>query len=107
MPVNRGIVRDQDDQKRWCLIQPLKCREINKKVYQKQTGVSLNRVFRNKIEKLKKWDLLYEDDNVLKLTALGGFFADEVSQQFYHPDYIPFPKSLYADGELNPYYDQE
>ena len=107
LPVNRGIVRDQDDQKRWCLIQPLKCREINKKVYQKQTGVSLNRVFRNKIEKLKKWDLLYEDDNVLKLTALGGFFADEVSQQFYHPDYIPFPKSLYADGELNPYYDQE
>ena len=37
------------------------------------------------------------------LTEKGRFFADEVVIQFYHPDYIPFPKSAYADGELSPY----
>ena len=37
------------------------------------------------------------------LTEKGRFFADEVVIQFYHPGYIPFPRSAYADGELSPY----
>jgi hypothetical protein len=44
---------------------------------------------------------------VLKLTELGRFFADEISLQFYHPDYNPFLKTAYAEGELNPFNDIE
>ncbi len=107
LPVDRGLVRSQDDQLRWCLILPLKNREVYKKFYQRQTGVSLNEVFRKKIERLKKFGLLYEDDKVIKLTALGSFFADEVCEQFHHPDYIPFPRSAYAHGELYPFADYQ
>jgi len=105
LPVDRGLVRKRDDQLRWCLILPLKNREVYKKFYQKQTGVSLNEVFRKKIEKLKRFGLLYEDDKILKLTTLGAFFADEVCEQFHHPDCMPFPRSAYAHGELYPYDD--
>ena len=105
LPLNRGLVRNKDDQLRWCLILPLKNREVYKRFYQKQTGMSLNEVFRKKIEKLKKFGLLYEDDDVLKLTTLGAFFADEVCEQFHHPNYLPFPRSAYAHGELYPYDD--
>jgi oxygen-independent coproporphyrinogen-3 oxidase len=103
LPLNRGLVRNKDDQLRWCIILPLKNREVYKKFYQKQTVMSLNEVFRKKIEKLKKFGLLYEDDEVLKLTRLGAFFADEVCEQFNHPNYMPFPRSAYAHGELYPY----
>ena len=103
LPINRGLVRNADDQQRWCLILPLKNREVYKKIYQKQTGVSLNEIFRERIEKLKKFGLLYEDDKILRLTGLGSFFADEVCEQFHHPDYMPFPKTAYARKELYPY----
>ncbi|MFC1549211.1 hypothetical protein ACFL5E_04555 [Candidatus Omnitrophota bacterium] len=49
--------------------------------------------------------LLYENEMVLKLTELGAFFADEVSEQFHHPNYMPFPKDAYAHGKLYPYDD--
>ncbi|MFA5356381.1 MAG: coproporphyrinogen-III oxidase family protein [Candidatus Omnitrophota bacterium] len=107
LPVNRGLVRTKDDQLRWCLILPLKNREVYKAVYEKQTGMSLENIFRRKIERLKKFGLLYEDDKVLRLTELGSFFSDEVCEQFHHPDYMPFPKSAYAAGELCPYDDWE
>lgn len=107
LPLNRGLVRNKDDQLRWCLILPIKNREVYKKFYQKQTGVSLNEVFRKEIERLKRFGLLYEDDKILKLTKLGSFFADEVCEQFHHPNYMPFSRSAYAHGELYPYDDYQ
>jgi oxygen-independent coproporphyrinogen-3 oxidase len=103
LPLDRGLVRTKDDQLRWALILPLKNRRVYKKYYQGVTGVSLNDVFRKKIEKLKEFGLLYEDDKVLELTPKGAFFADEVCQQFHHPDYIPFSREAYARGKLYPY----
>ncbi len=102
-PVDRGLVRNPEDQLRWCLIQPLKCKEVNKKLYAQQTGARLDDVFRPKIERLKDSGLLYEDEKVLRLTPLGDFFADEVCMQFYHPRYLPFPRDWYANGILNPH----
>lgn len=107
LPINRGLVRTKEEQLRWALALPLRCKEVNKVIFQKQTGVSLDTVFREKIERLKKFDLAYEDNLTLKLTELGRFFADEISFQFYHPDYMPFPKTSYAEGELNPFHDNE
>lgn len=105
LPINRGLIRNKDDQLRWALILPLKNREVYKPYYQKITGVSVNDVFGKKIERLKDFGLLREDDKTLALTSLGRFFADEVAQQFYHPKYMPFPAKVYAQGRLHPYND--
>lgn len=105
LPINRGLVRTKEDQLRWALALPLRCKEVNKNVFKKQTGVSLDNIFRKKIENLKKFDLVYEDKNLIKLTELGRFFADEISFQFYSPNYSPFPKTAYVEGELNPFND--
>ena len=107
LPLNRGLVRNKDDQLRWAIILPLKNRKVYKNYFRKITGVSLNEVFRNKIEKLKEFGLLYEDDKVLAPTERGRLFADEVCQAFFHPDYMPFPRTAYAHGRLYPYDDWE
>lgn len=105
LPLNRGLVRSKDDQMRWSMVLPLKNREVYKKRYFNRTGLSLDQVFRNKIEKLKKCNLVIEDDKVVKLTPLGAFFADEVCLSFHNLKYMPFSESAFAPGELNPYHD--
>jgi len=103
LPINRGLIRDKDTQLRWALILPLKNREVYKPDFEKITGVSPNEIFSKKIQKLKDFGLLQEDDKTLALSTLGRFFADEVCQQFYYPKYLPFAQAEYAAGELNPY----
>ena len=103
LPLNRGLVRKPDDQLRWHIILPLKNRNVRKKQFQERTGATLDEVFHNKIDKLKSFELAYETDKKLELTPRGAFFADEVSQMFHHPDFMPFPESAYAPGNLNPY----
>lgn len=107
LPVNRGIVRSPEEQMRWAIILPLKNRSVRKNYFKKLTGASLDLVFRNKIEKLKSFGLIVERDSEIALTKLGAFFADEVAQQFHHPDDIPFPRDAYARGPLYPYDDCE
>lgn len=105
LPLNRGLIRNKEDQLRWAIILPLKNREVYKNHFRKISGVSLNEVFRNKIKRLEEFGLLCEDEKVLALTERGRFFADEVSQAFFHPDYMPFGRSAYAHGKLYPYAD--
>ncbi|MFO1430426.1 MAG: coproporphyrinogen-III oxidase family protein [Candidatus Competibacteraceae bacterium] len=103
LPLNRGIVRTPDDQIRWAIILPLKNRDIRKRSFERVTGTALDHVFKKKFDKLKSYGLLVEDEKCMKLTELGAFFADEVAEQFNHPDYIPYPRSDYCQGELYPY----
>jgi oxygen-independent coproporphyrinogen-3 oxidase len=107
LPVNRGLVRTQDDQIRWHIILPLKNRKVYKAMFQKRTGVSLGSIFRKKIERLKEFGLVSEDEKVLELTPLGRFFADEICMQFHDPKYMPFPREAYSEGPLNPYNDTQ
>lgn len=103
LPLNRGLVRNKQTQLRWAIILPLKNRNIYKNYYKKSTGISLNELFREKIEDLKSFNLVCEDEKTLVLTERGKFFADEVCQQFHEPQYIPFPAKVYSNGKLNPY----
>jgi oxygen-independent coproporphyrinogen-3 oxidase len=105
LPLNRGLTRSFEDQLRWHLILPLKNREVHKKRFFKRTGMAVNDVFGGKIERLKKYGLLVEDERRVALTPLGAFFADESCQVFHDPKYLPFPRSAYAPAELNPYWD--
>jgi len=107
LPLNRGMIRSHDEQIRWNIVLPLKNRRVFKKQFEKSTGVSLNTVFRRKIERLKDFGLLHEDENSLVLTPLGRFFADEICHQFHSVQYIPFPREAYSPGPLNPYNDPE
>ena len=103
LPINRGKIKTADDIRRWAITLPLKHNGLSKKQFHKVTGISVQEAFPLQIEKLIKYDLLEEDGDLLRLTGRGMFFADEVITQFYHPSYMPFPRSSYAEGDLNPF----
>lgn len=103
LPVARGKIKTGDDQRRWAICLSLKHNGVSKKQYQEAAGTTLKNAFGERIDRLKRYGLVEEDDVMLRLTERGRFFADEVVIQFYHPDYMPFPRSAYPNGELNPY----
>jgi oxygen-independent coproporphyrinogen-3 oxidase len=102
LPINRGIVRSREEQMRWAIVLPLKNRSARKSDFLRLTGEPMDRRFRTKIAKLKDAGLVHEDEERLVLTQLGAFFADEVVQQFHHPDYMPHPADSYDCGPLHP-----
>jgi oxygen-independent coproporphyrinogen-3 oxidase len=105
LPVADFLERDRDTLTRYAIVLPLKNRGVRKKVFQSLAGVPLDSVFRAKIGRLKDYGLVREDSQSLTLTPLGRFFADEVCHQFHTPDCMPFPRSAYSEGPLNPYND--
>jgi len=103
LPLNRGLVRNEEEQKRWSIILPIKNSFVNKRIFRQRTGDSLENVFKEKMNRLKTHGLVVEDEKKIQTTKLGAFFADEVAQQFHAPDYIQFPRNQYEGGVLNPY----
>lgn len=104
LPVNRGLVRNPEQQQRWGIILPLKNRTVWKADYLRATGEPLDGKFPEKFEALKKYGLVEDNDKEWKLTPLGCFFADEVVQQFHTAEYLPFPPTNYEPGPLSPYH---
>ncbi len=105
LPLNRGYVRDKESQIRWAIVLPLKNSEIKKADFEKITGVPFDNVFKKKVERLKQFGLIEDDDKIVKLTDIGTFVADEVVEQFNSNEFMPFPSSSYAQGPLHPYED--
>jgi len=85
----------------------LENRDLLKQQFQDRLGVAAQEVFGRKITLLKEHGLLEEDAEYLRPTKTGRFFIDEITQSFYHPDFLPFPRDKYKDGPLNPYLDNE
>jgi len=90
--INRGKVRTRDDEIRRSFLLPLKNIKVDKNAFEKRTGVSVSSQFQDEIDWLKGLDLLEEDESHVWLTWRGRFFADEVTTQFFNPDYLPFPE---------------
>ncbi len=105
LPVNRGLVRNQEELVRWATIVPLKNRTIRKRDFTRVTGMRFEQVYREKIDRLIEAGLITETDRAVSLTELGRFFADEVVQQFFAPQHLPFPAEDYASGPLHPLID--
>lgn len=103
VPINRGLVRDADQDERWHAILPLKNWRIHHKYYRLRTGTDVLARFPARIALLREHGLVEVDDKVLRLSPLGRFFADEVCALFYTADYLPFPRDRYAEGPLNPW----
>jgi oxygen-independent coproporphyrinogen-3 oxidase len=105
LPVNRGLVRSKETQVRWAIVLPLKNSELKKAYFENVTGVSFDNIFRKKVERLKQFRLIEENDEIVSLTELGAFVADEVAEQFNSNEFMPFPSDAYAQGPLHPYAD--
>jgi oxygen-independent coproporphyrinogen-3 oxidase len=103
IPINRGLIRNHDQQMRWNTILPLKNHFLRKQDFKRNTGVDFDSVFRDKRGVLRDAGLIEETNEKMELTSLGKFFADEVAHQFYHPDFAPFPSTSYVDGDLSPH----
>lgn len=103
LPINRGKIRTADDERRWAVAVTLKHNGVSKTRFRELAGIPASEAFPRQVAMLKKYGLIEENGDALTLTARGVFFADEVVTQFYHPRYLPFPRSAYPEGELNPY----
>ncbi len=103
LPGNRGKLRSEDDERRRALVLPLKNTCVIKENYKISTGMSVEEAFNGRLSKIKQYGFLEETPERLALSEKGKFFADETVMQFYHPSYLPFPKSEYAEGVLNPH----
>ncbi|MCR4791203.1 MAG: radical SAM protein [Lachnospiraceae bacterium] len=103
LPINRGLVRSAEEQARWAIVLPLKNRDVRKTEFKQRSGYEFDDVFKTKVSLLKEYGLLEDTGNIIRLTELGGFVADEVCEQFNSIPYLPFPRERYAEGPLNPY----
>lgn len=90
--VNRGKIRSRDDEIRRSFLLPLKNIKVDKQGFLDRTGVSVNSAFHDEIEWLKQHGLAEESNTAVWLTPRGRFFADEVTTQFFNPNYLPFPE---------------
>lgn len=106
LPIDRGTIRSADDERRWAVAITLKHNGVPKARFRDLAGLGVNEAFPGRFERLRRYGLVAEDDDAIRLTDRGIFFADEVVTQFYHPKYMPFPKSAYAEGDLNPFSDE-
>ncbi|OGR01299.1 MAG: hypothetical protein A2284_08710 [Deltaproteobacteria bacterium RIFOXYA12_FULL_61_11] len=107
LAIDRGVLRNREQQVRWALALPLRCRSVRRGPFERQTGVALDRVFPLKLRRLEDHGLLTRDAEGVALTPRGRFFADEIALQFYQPQFQPFPRADYREGPLNPYHDSE
>ena len=105
LPVNRGYKRDTEQQARWAIVLPMKNRDVRKADYKRVTGLNFDKVFIRKTERLKRNGLITDDGKTVSLTPVGKFLADEAVEQYNANEFQPFPRSDYAEGELNPYLD--
>ncbi|MCL2813396.1 MAG: hypothetical protein FWD23_02220, partial [Oscillospiraceae bacterium] len=103
LPVTRCIIRSPEQQLRRSIILPLKNMDVKKAAFEKLNGRKLDNVFVEKMKNLKAFGLVEESERNMKLTELGAFVADEVVEQFNAVEYLPFERSRYAEGVLNPY----
>ncbi len=90
--VNRGRIRDADDDLRRSFILPLKNSWVDKAAFHRRTGRQATQVFAAELAWFKAQGMIVEDDSSIRLTSKGGFFADEVASQFFNPRYAPFPE---------------
>lgn len=103
LPVNRGIKRNHEEQRRWAVVLPLKNRDIDKAQYESLTGIPFEQSFPELWAKLLEHGLVEDRGAFAGLTPKGAFFADEVCHQFHARQFIPFTHDEYTNGPLNPY----
>ena len=104
VPVAQGKICSPDDLLRRAVIGPLRnLSAVDKGSYHEETGREVSEVFAERLGRLRDFGIFEERESEWRLTKRGHFFVDEACIQFFHPDYIPFPRGAYVEGALNPY----
>ena len=98
VPINRGKVLTFDDVARRSFMLPLKNDCLDKAFYKFFVGEDANKLFENEISWLKELGMLEENEEKIWLTQRGAFFADEVTTQFFNPQYVAFDDIRFAPG---------
>lgn len=101
--VNRGLIRNADQQTRWSAILPLKNYYIDRKLFRQINNKEAYEVFPRQFDLLKKYDFIEESHDKITLTPKGAFYSDEIVHLFYEPQHQSFPTTDFAQGILNPY----
>ena len=91
VPINRGKIRTHDDEVRRSFLLPLKNMKVDKRAFTARTGETIGDYFGAEVAWLTELGMVEEDDSHIWLTKRGRFFADEVTSQFFDPNYLPFP----------------
>ncbi len=109
LALNRGYVRDREQQLRWSIILPLKNTEVRKDRFRRINNMEIEQCFRKKWKKLMDAGLVV-DKPVLgypsyTMTELGKFVADEVAEEFNSNEFLPWREDEYIHGDLYPYAD--
>ena len=92
IPIDRGKIRTLDDEARRSFVVPIKNNRLSKPAFADRVGVTVHDYFGPQIARLTDLGLMEEDETHIWLTRHGKFYVDEVCQQFFHPDYLPFPE---------------
>ena len=98
LPINRGKILNFDDYARRSFMLPLKNDYLDKKSYQDKVGADPTQLFSSELSWMKELGMIEESEDRLSLTQRGGFFADEVTTQFFNPDYVLFDDIQFAPG---------
>ena len=96
--INRGKVLTFDDVARRSFMLPLKNHHVNKAFYKKRVGVDASTLFQSELAWMKQLGMIDENEEKIWLTNRGAFFADEVTTQFFNPDYVAFDDIRFAPG---------
>ncbi|WP_455206647.1 coproporphyrinogen-III oxidase family protein [Kaarinaea lacus] len=98
VPINRGKLLTFDDVARRSFMLPLKNDYVDKAFYKSFVGVDASILFASELEWMKQLEMIEENAERIWLTKKGAFFADEVTTQFFNPDYVAFDDIRFAPG---------
>ncbi len=93
LPIDRGLVLDEATAQRRALILALKNTKVDKRAYFERMGRWPQDLFGPTLDRMRGSGMVEEDEDFLRLTARGRFFADEVVMQFFEPRFVP-PRKL-------------
>jgi len=96
--INRGKVLTFDDVARRSFMLPLKNHHVDKAAYKARVGEDANVLFSSELTWLKHLGMIEENSEKIWLTERGAFFADEVTTQFFNPQYVAFDDIRFAPG---------
>ncbi|WP_455202655.1 coproporphyrinogen-III oxidase family protein [Kaarinaea lacus] len=96
--INRGKVLTFDDKARRSFMLPLKNDYVDKAFYRSRVGVDANELFKSELAWMKQLGMIEENEEKIWLTNRGAFFADEVTTQFFNPDYVAYDDIRFAPG---------
>lgn len=89
LPINRGMIRDPDNEARHCFILQLKNTRVDKALFFNKVQRSVHDCFGPAIKRMLSYGLIDEDEKSLTLTERGKFYADQVVAQFTAQEFKP------------------